>query len=405
MATRKFRFTNRALDALPACPPESASKADEYSDSEMMGLKALVSRIREIVFYHRYVFNSKKRAYRIGVYPGISISEARQKVQTNRAILDRGSDPQEDSDRTKGMPTFAEHAQEFLNFVKQYKRSANCDESKLRLYLIPHFGTRRLCDITLREIQAYHAKVTKTLAPSTANRHLALLSKMFSLALQWDRITKNPCIGIKKFKEDNQIQRFLSPEEIGRLYQAMDADYNKIATNALKLLLLTGCRREEVLQAKWEDISLETGTWFLPKGKTGSRYIQVNGAAKELLESIVRTDSPYVFPGRDDPKKPINNPRKCFTRVLKAAGIEHIRVHDLRHSHASMLVNQGVSLFMVQKILGHSSPKTTMRYSHLSDSTLRAASETVSVLVNQAVKGAAVEAASEKAGNQVKQAA
>lgn len=405
MVTRKFRFTNRALDALPACAPESASKADEYSDSEMIGLKALVSRIREIVLYHRYTFNGKKRAYRIGVYPGISISEARQKVQENRAILDRGSDPQEGSDRTKGMPTFAEHAQEFMNFVKQYKRSANADESKLRLYLLPYFGTRRLCDITLREIQTYHAKVTNTLAPSTANRHLALLSKMFSLAMQWDRITKNPCLGIKKFKEDNQQQRFLSPEEIGRLYQAMDADVNKIATNALKLLLLTGCRREEVLQAKWEDISLESGTWFLPKGKTGSRYIQVNGGAKALLESIVRTESPYVFPGRDDPNKPLNNPRKCFNRVLKVAGIEMIRIHDLRHSHASLLVNQGVSLFMVQKILGHSSPKTTQRYSHLSDSTLRAASETVSNLVNQAVRSAATEADKKKAGDQVNQTA
>jgi integrase len=122
--------------------------------------------------------------------------------------------------------------------------------------------------------------------------------------------------------------------------------------------------------------------------------VQVNGAAKALLESIVRTGSPYVFPGRDDPlNSPLNNPRKCFTRVLKAAGIEHIRIHDLRHCHASILVNQGVSLFMVQKILGHSSPKTTQRYAHLSDSSLRAASETVSVAISQAVKAAATEQA------------
>lgn len=386
MTTRKIRFTNRALDALPACPAESASKADEYTDTEMPGLKATVNKKRQIVMYHRYTVNSVKRAERIGAYPGISIAQARQKVQENRAVLDRGGDPQEDNDRAKTMPTFKEYSHEFLNFVKQYKRSADADESKLRIYLNPHFGTRRLCDITLRDIQIYHAKMTKTLAPSTANRHLALLSKIFSLALQWDRVTKNPCIGIKKFKEDNQQQRFLNEAEIGRLFQALDADYNKVATKALKLLLYTGCRREEVLQAKWEDISLETGTWFLPKGKTGSRYVQVNSAAKALLESIVRTDSPYVFPGRDSSDKPLNNPRKCFTRVLKAAGIDHIRIHDLRHSHASILVNQGVSLFMVQKILGHSSPKTTQRYAHLSDSTLRAVSETVSEAISQALK-------------------
>ena len=328
MTMRKIRFSNRALDALKACPADSASKADEYTDTEMPGLKAMVSKTGQIVLYHRYTVNSVKRAERIGAYPGISIAEARQKVQENRAILDRGGDPQEDSDRAKAMPTFAEYAQEFLGFVKQYKKSADADESKIRLYLNSQFGTRRLCDITLRDIQTYHAKMSKTLAPSTANRHLALLSKMFSLALQWDRVTKNPCIGIKKFKEDNQQQRFLNEAEIGRLFQALDADYNKVATKALKLLLYTGCRREEVLQAKWEDLSLETGTWFLPKGKTGSRYVQVNSAAKALLESIVRTDSPYVFPGRDSPDKPLNNPRNCFTRVLKAAGIEHIRIHD-----------------------------------------------------------------------------
>jgi len=390
MVTRKFRFTNRSFDALPPCLVDSASKATEYSDLEVSGLKALVSKSREIVLYHRYVFGGKKRAMRLGTYPRTSIQSARQKVQENKSKLDVNIDPQGTTDRMKGMPNFQEHAHAFLGFVRGYKRSANADESKLRLYLNDYFGDRRLCDITTRDIQAYHMMIAKKLSQATANRHLALLSMMFNVAIQWDILERSPTKGVKKFKEDNQKQRFLSADEIGRLYQAMEAEDNKVAVNALKLLLLTGCRREEILKLKWEDVSIESGTLFLPDSKTGSRYVQLNAAAKELLTSIVRGKGLFVFPGHRDENKPINNPRKCFTRLLKHAKIEeNVRLHDLRHTYASILVNSGASLFVVQKALGHSNPITSQRYSHLSNQTLRDASETVSALISRASKEAA----------------
>ncbi|WP_296000050.1 site-specific integrase [Rugamonas sp.] len=392
MVTRKLRFTNRSLDALPPCPTSSASKATEYSDLEVPCLKALVSKTREIVFYHRYVYGNKKQAMRIGGYPGTTILEARQRVQDNKGKLDVNIDPKEETNRIKGMPTFREHAVAYLKFVKSYKRSANADESKLRLYLNDHFADRRLCDISTRDVQAYHIMIAKKLSQSTANRHLALLSMLFNVAIQWDILDRSPCKNVKKFKEDNQKQRFLSPDEIGRLYQAMEAEENKVAVNALKLLLLTGCRREEILQLKWEDVSLISGTIFLPESKTGSRHVQLNAAAVELLEGIERV-SQFVFPGHiDGENKPLNNPRKCFTRVLTAAGIEHIRLHDLRHTHASLLINNGASLFIVQRALGHSNPITSQRYSHLSDKTLRDASETVSAVISRASKKAADQA-------------
>jgi integrase len=396
MVTRKFRFTNRSLDALPPCPASSASKATEYSDLEVPGLKALVSKSREIVFYHRYVFGGKKRAMRLGAYPGTTIMDARQRVHENKSKLDLNRDPQDATDRIKGMPTFREHARAYLKFVEGYKRSANADESKLRLHLNYHFGERRLCDITTRDIQAYHMTIAKKLSQSTANRHLALLSMIFNVAIQWDILDRSPTKGVKKFKEDNQKQRFLSPDEIGKLYHAMEAEENKVAVNALKLLLLTGCRREEILKLKWDDVSLESSTIFLPDSKTGSRYVQLNAAAVELLNGIDRSSN-FVFPGRHDGQnKPLNNPRKCFTRVLKAAGIEHIRLHDLRHTHASILVNQGASLFVVQKALGHANTQSSLRYSHLSDKTLRDASETVAALISRASKDVANQADAEQ---------
>lgn len=392
MVTRKFRFTNRSLDALPPCPISSASKATEYSDLESPGLKALVSKSREIVFYHRYVFG-KKRAMRLGTYPGTTIADARQRVQENKAKLDVNIDPQDTTDRIKGMPTFREHASAYLKFVQGYKRSADADESKLRIYLNDYFGDRRLCDITTRDIQTYHMMISRKLSKSSSNRHLALLSMMFNISIQWNILERSPTKGVKKFKEDNQTQRFLSEEEIGRLYQAMEAEDNKVAVNALKLLLLTGCRREEILKLKWDDVSLESSTIFLPDSKTGSRYVQLNAAAVELLNGIDRV-SKFVFPGHHDGEnKPLNNPRKCFTRLLLSAKIAgNVRLHDLRHTHASILVNQGASLFVVQKALGHSNPITSQRYSHLSDKTLRDASETVSALISRASKEAADQA-------------
>lgn len=393
MVTRKFRFTNRSLDALPPCPASSASKSIEYSDLETPGLKASISKSGEIVFYHRYVFGGRKRAMRIGRYSGISIPEARQRVNNNKAKLDVNIDPQDTIDRSKGMPKFRVHSAAFLSFVQGYKRSANADESKLRLHLNDYFGDRRLCDITTRNIQEYHMMISKKLSQSTANRHLALLSMIFNVAIQWGILERSPTKGVKKFKEDNQKQRFLSADEIGRLYQAMEAEDNKVAVNALKLLLLTGCRREEILKLKWEDVSIESGTLYLPDSKTGSRYVQLNAAAKELLTGIARGKGPFVFPGHRDANKPLNNPRKCFTRLLSHAGIEEsVRLHDLRHTHASILVNAGASLFVVQKALGHSNPQTSQRYSHLSDKTLRDASETVSALISHASRNTAEQA-------------
>lgn len=390
MAMRTFHFTNPTLSTLPPCPLESRSRAIEYSDLGMPWLKALVSRTRQIVFYHRYIFNGLKIADRIGSYPGISIAEARQKTLENRAILDRGGNPQEARARLKAMPTLEQFAEnEYSPFIRQYKRSANSDESKLALYLIPHFGNRRLCDITLHAIQLYLAGLRKTLAPSTVNRHAALLSKMFSLALQWERVDKNPCKGLQKLKENNLQQRFLTDDEIGRLAQVMPMEKNQTAANVVMILLLTGTRREEALKARWEHIDLAGGIWLLPDTKSGNpRYVQLSEPAIDLLKGIPRIDSPFVFPGRD-PSKPLNNPRKAFTRLLNAAGIEHIRLHDLRHTHASILVNQGESLFVVQQVLGHASPKTTQRYSHLSNSTLKAASASVGEVVNRARDAAA----------------
>ena len=156
---------------------------------------------------------------------------------------------------------------------------------------------------------------------------------------------------------------------------------------ALKLLLFTGTRREEALQARWENVDLNTGQWWLPVTKNGrGRYVTLSEDAKALLAAQPsRGTSPWVFPGRDG-EKPLNNPRKAFSLVLAAAGVEHTRIHDLRHSFASLAVNSGATLYEVQGMLGHSSSQMTQRYAHLADSGLRRASQAVADVVSAAVR-------------------
>ncbi len=213
MLTR-FKFTHRSIEQLPMHCSESASRFAEYTDSETTGLKLLVSRAGRKWFYARLTFNGTKKAVKLGEYPGLTLVEARQKTMELR---------------TKGIDvvqkplTFAEFAQhDYLPYAKAHKRSVAGDISKLRVHLLPLFGSKFIYAITFRDIQTYHSNLKVSHCAATANRHLSLLSKIFSCALQWGVLDRNPCKGVSKFTENNAGQRFLNTDEIRRLYAAMD---------------------------------------------------------------------------------------------------------------------------------------------------------------------------------------
>lgn len=391
MTQKKFRFTNRAIEALPAHDVNAASKSAEYSDTQVTGLKMVVGTNGIKKFAFRYqTLSGRKRYAPLGTFGAMDVAQARQIALEMRAIVERGGDPLDERDRQKAMPTFSEFVrQEYLPYAYQVKRSAHDDDSKFRMHLEPKWGQLRLCDITTRDVQMHHAGMRQSHSIGTANRHLALISATFRKAVEWGRVDRNPAAGIKAFKEDNQRQRFLSTDEIARIFAAMEHEPNKTAVSALKLLLLTGTRREEALQARWENVNLESGQWWLPQTKSGrGRYVALSAAAHELLAAQPsRGSSPWVFPGRD-PSKPLHNPRNAFDRILEAAGVEHMRIHDLRHSFASLAVNAGATLYEVQGLLGHSSAQMTQRYAHLADTGLRRATQRVADVVTAAVQQA-----------------
>jgi integrase len=385
-ATR-ILFTKKWIEQLPPNPKIAASREREYSDTQVVGLKLLVNKAGRKFFYLRYTINKRKRGIKIGEFGPMSLIEARNRSNELKAAINNGIDPQEEKQQLQQIPTFKAFArQHYLPHAYANKRSAKADESKLRLHLLPLLGNRRIDQITPQELQRYHDQLKSSHCPATANRHLSLLHRMLKLAVQWGFLEKNPATGIRKHQENNEVHRYLSAQEIMRFMEALKNEENQVAVAAFKLLLYTGVRRQEALDARWEHVDLHKRVWFLPTSKSGkSRHVILNAMAVELLQRQPRLpDNPFVFPGKIE-GKPLNNPQKAFKRVLKAAGIANFRMHDLRHTHASIAINNGASLYEVQHLLGHSQAITTARYAHLADDTLRRVSDTVSNSISAAI--------------------
>jgi integrase len=210
---------------------------------------------------------------------------------------------------------------------------------------------------------------------------------MFSLAIGWDLRPDNPCKGIAKNPE-NRRERFLTPAELDRLMAALTA-HPRQSADAVRMLLLTGARRGEVLGATWDQFDLVAGVWTKPASMTKQgrlHRIPLNAAAMQLLREMRdRADGPTLFPGRGR-STPQTTLKKFWASVCRDAGIQGVRLHDVRHSYASYLAGAGLSLPVIGALLGHSSPATTARYAHLADGALRIATEKVGAIVTAAGK-------------------
>jgi integrase len=221
-------------------------------------------------------------------------------------------------------------------------------------------------------------------APGTVGRVIVILRYLFNLVRKWNVIrgAENPASGIP-VPADVQRNRFLDKDETERLVEALTKDENQVAAKAILLLLLTGARRNEITHARWEHVDLKSSTLFVPLSKSGKpRYIFLNAAAVNVLRSVPQLpDNPYVFPspvtGR--PSASLHFP---WTRIRIRAGLDDVRLHDLRHSFASALVNDGQDLYTVQRLLGHANAKATQRYAHLKRETLAKAAEAMGTLVS-----------------------
>jgi integrase len=262
-------------------------------------------------------------------------------------------------------------------------RSQVEDRTMIKLYILPDLGKWKVADVNHAAVSALHQKVTKAGKVARANAVRRLLSKMFNLAILWHLRADNPCKGVKGNVETPR-ERYLSQEEIQRLMRSIRELEDRESADVIMLALLTGARRDELVKASWAQFDLKAGVWTKPSSHTKQKRthrVPLGPRALELLRTIKSEASkaePMVFPTRA-----ALGVRVAWERARRAAGLPDLRFHDLRHSYASLLVSDGVSLHVVGRLLGHTEAQTTMRYAHLADDPLRDATERVGRLVGE----------------------
>ena len=307
---------------------------------------------------------------------------ARKEARRLLVLLERGIDPLEEKRRERAKKSLAQLAQRFdEEHIQQLKERSQEEYRRLfRLHIIPRLGRKPLADITRDDIASLHRRMKDR--PRAANFCLAVLSKF----MNWAEAkglrpqNSNPVRGIRKYPE-NHRERFLTAEELQRLGQALDEELREhgdiYGVAAIRLLILTGARLREITTLRWEYVDLDRGLLLLPDSKTGKKAIVLNAAARKVLEELLRLHgNPHVICGHKEGSHLVNL-QKPWQRIRKRAGIEDVRIHDLRHTFASLAARKGGSLPRIGALLGHSQMQTTQRYAHLIVDDVRQLAETV----------------------------
>ena len=366
-----------------ACQP-GKSKTD-FRDLACKGLLLEVRATGGKTWYLTYVNQrGQRRQHRIGDLRDVSLGQARTLADRYRQSVAIGDDPSEQAARLKRIPTFADFVDlQFLPHIKLSKRSWKCDYSLLRCHILPAFGATPIDAIERSDVLAFQlAKLEEGLAPGTVYRLMVLLRHAFRMAIDWDvpGVRSNPCAKVPLPKVHNERQTFLSPDDAQLLLEAVRTSPNDQLEAIVMFLLLTGARKREALDAKWEHIHWDQRLWFIPITKTGHpRHVPLSDGSLLVLrrQRLKSADSPWVFPNPAT-GEPFINLYTSWNSARLRAGLGAVRMHDLRHSFASFLINDGRTLYEVQQLLGHRNSSMTQRYAHLAHHTLIAASNCAS---------------------------
>lgn len=369
------------------CP--TGAKRIEYCDTEIPGLLVEVRCAVASVptWYVRYK-QPKTRYHRLGDIKALSLSQARKMAYLFKAKIALEPKVNHESPVPKGAMTLNQFVSDFVNPHNKIRKRSHWRDLQLFNRISEKFGHLKLSEIKRHEVQQFHNDLVKVekLAPATADHHVVYFRRILSLALQWEYVEKNVLANIPLMKVDNKVERYLSDEEVKRLVDVLTTDLALGASYLLLYLLSTGARLNEAMQAKWDQVDLEKGIWRIPATNSKSkktRSVPLNDSAIWVLGQLwTQGKHEYLFVN-EATNKPWVTITRAWYRLRAKAGIENLRVHDLRHSFASFLVNGGRSLYEVQQILGHSDPKVTMRYAHLSTKALQDAARVASVIVNK----------------------
>lgn len=373
------KLTKRYVESLPV------AVCDAYAwDGELpaFGVRVKPSGVR--TYFVQYRVGRRSRRYTLGRHGVITAEQARRMAQDTLASVRQGEDPAADREAARNVSDLATFAERYLRQhaeVKKKSASQRADRYLLGRHVLPKMGSLAMGDVTRADVTKLHHAMRRT--PYAANRVLALLSKMYVLAGRWGVVPEgtNPCRGVERYREQKR-QRFLSADELGQLGEVLrDVERERVewptVVSALRLALFTGARIGEILGLRWEHVDFERGLLALPDSKTGAKTIYLNAPALEVLHGIEHKEgNPHVVYGRL-PGAPLVNIKDPWRRIRERAGMPDLRIHDLRHSFASMGAGLNASLPIIGALLGHTQPSTTARYAHLAANPLREAAERI----------------------------
>ncbi|HEV2596245.1 MAG TPA: tyrosine-type recombinase/integrase [Sphingomicrobium sp.] len=374
--------------------PKNGNKIVYDEKVKGFGVRVTAGGSRSFVLNYR-TRGGRERRFTIGQYPDWKTVAARNEATELKKRIDRGEDPLADIEADREAKTVDDLCDRFIDdFLPKKRPSTRRDYKRfIENDVRPVMKHLKVADVKFDDIDGLHRKITKRGSPYAANRAVALLSKMFAQSIKWGWRSDNPAKGVERNTEQKRT-RYLTAEEMSRLTGALAKHEDQQAANIIRLLLLTGARRGEAQAARWADLDLANGVWTKPgattKQKTEHRVplsaparqllVEVHAAAQAEAKSKNPDISEYVFPGRGGQGHRLEI-KNDWADLCKAAKITGARIHDLRHTYASMIASGGGSLPLIGALLGHTQPATTARYAHLFDDPLRKATEQVGALV------------------------
>ena len=377
----KSTFARRVRAAKPR------SKRYDIRDDVVTGLILRVLPTGTRTFTLERAVHGRRRYANIGDAVTLTVPQARREA---RRLIAHFTEPAKavTGPRTPEHPMTA-FAEEFLE-RQAHRWKPRTQETNTRIVrndILPVFGDTTVDAITAEQVKEWFASMSER--PGVANRSMPVLSVMMRMAERWGyrAHNTNPCKNTRRYRMKPK-ERFLSTEEMARLNAVLIRDEfwcpNVVAI--VRLLMLTGCRVGEIRSLEWQWIKGKR--FFLPDSKSGPRTVWLSGAAQAVIDAIPRysDDCPYLFPARP-PTRPINNIKFHWNRIRIEAGLPGLRLHDLRHTWASIAAMNGVDMVTIAKLLGHALVETTERYVHLTDQSVSEAADRVSARLSAALAG------------------
>src|SRR6516165_8446047 len=378
------KLTKRIADATKPAPDREIFRWD--SELRGFGLRVKPTGVKSYIIQYRTPAGTSRRMT-IGQHGVLTSEEARKEAKIQLGRVAKGDDPAADKAAARNGISFAAFAERYLSdhaATKKKPSSVRMDQINLKKHILPALGRKRLDSVSRADVVRLHHSMRAT--PGAANRCLALLSKMLNLAEQWGERPdgSNPCRHVEKYRE-NKRNRFLSAAELARLGAAcqrceQDGTISPSFLALVRLLIFTGARLSEIQKAQWDWVDFETGVLRLPDSKTGAKLIMLPAPALEVLARLPRMEgNPYVITGEDN--RYLVNVWKQWAILREVAELKNIRLHDLRHSFASVGAAGGMPLNLIGGLLGHRQTQTTLRYAHLAADPLKAAANQIAGVI------------------------